>query len=126
MTTLSIINTSFAGIHKWDNAPDEVWFLRSPHRHEFKVQVAVTVPHNPTTDHRDVEYILFKNAVNNLIGMLYDRDITNGVYIVGGRSCEMIAKELAEALVQKAFSISYVEVFEDGENGARFIPDSEA
>ena len=44
------------GIHKYPDAPDEVDFLRYPHRHifHFKVQIEVF------NDDRDIEFFIFK------------------------------------------------------------------
>ena len=43
------------GIHKYPDAPDEVEFLRYPHRHIFKFKVQIDVEH----DDRDIEFFIF-------------------------------------------------------------------
>lgn len=97
------ITTQFPAFHKWDNAPDVVRFLRSPHRHLFHVKIGVEVTHND----RDVEFFMLKQEVEEFIEENYW-----GKSNVG--SCEMIAERLLTH-----FEAAFCEVSEDGENGAR-------
>lgn len=107
MSTLSRkiwITTQFVGIHNYPDAPDEVIYLRVPHRHIFHVKVAIDVFH----DDRDLEFILFKQYVESLIK--------------GGnmsfKSCEMIACELIDTISLRYPERSItVNVSEDNENG---------
>jgi len=95
------------GIHKYPDAPDEVAFLRYPHRHMFHFTVTVEVFH----DDRDIEFILLKRELESL----YDTGVLELDYL----SCEMIADDLYE-YIENAYPgrRTKIEVFEDGENGA--------
>lgn len=99
--TIVWITTSFEHFHSWPDAPDDVAFLRATHRHIFHVKLGVAVSHA----NRHVEFIALKKAVDLHIS-LWDE--------VSDRSCEMMATELLER-----FGAEFVEVSEDGENGAR-------
>ena len=106
--TYAVVRTRFTGEHRWENAPEEVDFLRNNHRHEFHVEVKVEQFH----DDRDVEYIMLKRKVDDIINEWpHDLDTT---------SCEMMCDDLYQALSahiegERAY---VVKVFEDGENGA--------
>ena len=104
MKTFIFITTTFSAVHCWPDCPfDEVVFLQSPHRHLFHVRMEKEVFH----DNRDVEFIMFKNKVEDWIK-------TNYCYKnLGHKSCEMMARQLMEV-----FDCDLVEVSEDGENGA--------
>ena len=94
------------GIHKYPNAPDEVEFLRYPHRHIFKFKVQIEV----YNDDRDIEFFIFKRWLESL----YADDILELDY----KSCEMIADDLAKEIKDK-YSGRWlaIDVSEDGENG---------
>lgn len=104
-------NTSFEGIHCWPDAPEEVKYLRDPHRHIFKVTVTIDVKHND----REIEFIMVKHHVDRWIRLQCD---FRGIYRMGSNSCE----DTAELIIQwiesrwphRKVSVS---VFEDGENG---------
>tara|TARA_R110000868_G_scaffold132290_2_gene342957 strand:+ start:5337 stop:5555 length:219 start_codon:yes stop_codon:yes gene_type:complete len=64
------ISTSFEGLHQWKDAPDQVDFLRSAHRHIFNIKIYFEVNHND----RDLEFFMMKSEINNLIEHIY---ITN-------------------------------------------------
>lgn len=107
------VTTSFEGIHCYPQAPDEVAFLRSPHRHIFHIRYEVEVFH----DDRELEFILVKRALEAQIP--HFKTLEN-------KSCEMIARRILE------WSDMYcgkrtvnITVSEDGENGAvlrRVVP----
>lgn len=114
--TTVFCRTNFEGIHRWANAPDEVGFLRHAHRHMFGVQVEMEVGH----DDREVEFIMLKRKVNAIIGVCKDGCRNeDGVWLMGGTSCEMLADFLHRELVN-AFGERYMKITvdEDGENGA--------
>lgn len=96
------IRTQFEALHAWPKAPDDVAFLRSPHRHMFHVRIGMEVAHKD----RAIEFFQFKEKVEGYLRGKYEGMSTN-------KSCEMIAQELFEA-----YDASFVEVSEDGENGA--------
>ena len=66
-------------------------------------------------DDRDVEFIMFKRKINRYLREMYytsDLDLCD----FGSQSCEMIAEEL-----YKEFDLCYCAVYEDNENGTRYI-----
>lgn len=107
-----IISFQLEGLHCWPEAktvfPD-VAFLSDPHRHMFHFKLEKLVTH---TD-RDIEFIRWKREVQKYLRLKYsDSETLN----FGRMSCEQIATELMEL-----YDCISVEVFEDGENGARII-----
>lgn len=94
------------GIHKYPDAPDEVDFLRYPHRHMFHFKVQIEV----YNDDRDIEFFIFKRWLESL----YADDILQLDY----KSCEMMADDLAKQIKDKypGRQLS-IDVSEDGENG---------
>ena len=94
------------GIHKYPDAPDEVDFLRYPHRHMFHFKVQIEV----YNDNRDIEFFIFKRWLESL----YADDILQLDY----KSCEMMADDLAKQIKDKypGRQLS-IDVSEDGENG---------
>ena len=105
MKTIVWVTTQFEGFHKWPAAPDEVGFLRLLHRHLFHVKVGVLVGHND----RDVEFFMLKRHVNDIIKMMAGDNM----------SCEMMAEFILDKLdLLFNYDVLYVDVSEDGENGA--------
>ena len=103
-----LVRTSFEGIHKWNDAPIEVDFLKCPHRHIFHVEAKLPVTH----DDRQLEFFMVKRILNDIIDKLYPQ------VEIGQKSCEMIASEIGEEIMKvygfrKDFSVS---VSEDNEN----------
>ena len=105
------ITTQFEGMHRYENAPHEVSYLRNFHRHIFKVKVVIEVFHND----RELEFILFKRYINAIIKKYINK--------ANAGSCEMMAEiitdKVLEAYPERELT---VEVSEDGENGAIFEP----
>lgn len=101
--TVVWVTTQFEGIHCWPEAPEEVRYLKHPHRHIFHVKIGVTVSHA----NREIEFILLKKRVNEYITQMN----LAGPHTL---SCEMMATMLFQE-----FQADFVEVSEDGENGAR-------
>ena len=92
-------------IHCWPEAPEEVKFLRDPHRHMLHIRVKIAVYH----DDRDIEFIMLKHKVNTLLLRKFpDRT-----------SCEQVGEYLIEEL-QYFYGKRHmeVEISEDGENSA--------
>lgn len=121
MQTTVFCKTKFEGIHRYPSAPDEVAYLRQPHRHMFGVQVDIDVY---GTD-RELEFIMLKHKVDNWI-----RKHLNelGVWEMETLSCEQVAMYLIAYLqtmycdeMQKRQII--VTIDEDGENGATVYGD---
>jgi len=107
--TKIFITTRFEGFHCWPAAPDEVAFLRDPHRHIFHVRCWRTVSH----DDRDVEFILWKRHVDFAIRTLLGESDTMKW------SCEAWARAIGCKV-----DADTVEVSEDGENGAVWLSGS--
>lgn len=111
--TRIFVHTSFEGIHRFENAPEKVRFLRNPHRHMFGVKVEMDVFH----DDREVEFIMLKHTINDWVRMRLSID---GVWAMGCLSCEQVANQII-AYLQKVHGSNRwirVTVDEDGENGA--------
>jgi hypothetical protein len=88
---------------KWD----DVSFLGYAHRHIFHFRVEISVTHND----RDIEFIQFKRWLESLY--------SDGTLELNHRSCEMIAEELAEIILNKYPKRELkISVAEDNENGA--------
>ncbi len=95
------------GIHCYPDAPVEVAFLRNPHRHIFKIKVAIEVWH----DDREIEFIMFKRRLEGY----YDGRTLD----LNTKSCEMIADDLhAQIKLDYPGRAMVIDVAEDGENGA--------
>lgn len=98
-----VIRTQFGAFHCWPEAPEEVSFLRNPHRHVFFIVVKWGVNHND----RDKEFLMLKKQVDNFIYNSF------GKGNLGRMSCEDIADKIHDAFPDSSF----VSVFEDNENG---------
>lgn len=94
-----------SGFHRYPDAPDDVGYLASVHRHLFQFKVSIEVFH----DDREVEFHQFLGWLEGLY---------NNALILDNRSCEMIADELAQ-LIKVAYPGRdlVIEVSEDGECG---------
>jgi len=85
----------------------DVSFLGFPHRHIFHFRVWIDVLHND----RDIEFIQFKRWLENLY--------KDGILQLDHKSCEMMADDLyAEIAGRYPERAVWIEVAEDGENGA--------
>jgi hypothetical protein len=85
----------------------DVSFLGTPHRHIFHFRVWIDVLHND----RDIEFIQFKRWLENLY--------KDGILQLDYKSCEMMADDLyAEIAARYPDRAVWIEVAEDGENGA--------
>jgi len=116
LTTYIVVSTSFVGLHAWNDCDiEEVGFLRNLHRHIFHV----TVKWKVKGDNRELEFFVCKERVDLFIHSRwpYVQEAGYGRFL-GGRSCEMIAKEIMEGV-----NADFVSVFEDNENGAEVQKD---
>ena len=85
----------------------DVSFLAHPHRHIFHFRVWISVEHSD----RAIEFIQFKRWLENLY--------SQGTLQLDYKSCEMIAEDLYEQIsVRYPGREVWIEVSEDGENGA--------
>lgn len=104
MKTYVYCRLEVEGFHYWPKAPDRVGFLAFNHRHMFHIRATIQVDHGD----RQEEFILLKRRVETWLDAKYGTPCQ-----FGSMSCEAIARELLEA-----FGFQFVEVSEDGENGA--------
>ena len=103
------VTDRFEDFHKYDEAPDEVDFLRLLHRHLFYVNVCIQV----NEDDREIEFFMFKKQLAIFISHLMN-DLELGGHKM---SCEMMADYLAKKIMEKYPQRNLsVEVSEDGEN----------
>ena len=107
------------GMHKYPAAATDsnlatgdeydVSFLANLHRHIFHFRVWLSVTHND----RDVEFIQFKRWLEKLYSS------NEGVLSLDYKSCEMMADDLYVQIAAKYPGRAvWIEVSEDGENGA--------
>lgn len=108
------VTDQFEGFHRWKDAPPEVSFLRFWHRHMFKVKVGVNVTHN----NRQVEFFILKRALSQILVSKLDGEKFES-------SCEQIAWSICNLLEALGYDVAYVDVSEDGENGATVYPEKQ-
>lgn len=107
MKSSILVKTSFEGWHQYTNAPEEVEFLRHPHRHMFFVEAEIEV----WDDDRELEFVIVKRMLNQY---LYTKPFS------GECSCEQMSKQIINYLIQKLGDRNMcVTVLEDNENGGR-------
>jgi hypothetical protein len=105
------------GIHKYPAAATDpalatgdeydVSFLGVPHRHMFHFRVWIDVFHND----RDIEFIQFKRWLEKLYA--------TGTLQLNFKSCEMMSDDLYDQISARYPDRAvWIEVAEDGENGA--------
>jgi len=107
-TTEVWITDKFTTLHCWRDAPNDVDFLRHPHRHVFHVKVWIRV----AGEDREVEFFQAKRDLAHVLtrwdSPKLDRVVT--------KSCEMFASEILDEM--RKLGAVRCEVSEDGENGA--------
>lgn len=111
MKSFIIVSLEVFGLHCWDDCNlMQVDFLKNQHRHKFLFKSCFEVSH----DNRELEFIVVKDRIDAFLNIEFYDPIYRCLNF-GSMSCEMLCKE-----VMKNFSnISWCEVWEDGENGAR-------
>ena len=109
MTSSIKIKTQFEFIHCWKEAPDEVQFLRNPHRHDFLVTCEIQVFHND----RELEFFMVLHRLEHYIEnvIIPNSDVTT--------SCEQFAEKILSFLSETYGKRKIkVEVSEDGKSSA--------
>ena len=99
------VKTRVKGFHSWPEAPDEVSFLRSPHRHEFVITVVYQIDED-----REREFFIEQSALEDYLYSTFES--TNYGFLIN-LSCEALAVKILETL-----GAVQVEVSEDGENSS--------
>lgn len=114
-----VVTTEFQGLHNWKDCPiPNVGFLRNVHRHKFFVKAKFEVDHND----RDIEFFIVKEKLDNALHLLYYEGLPLAMLTLNSRSCEMIAEELYQCLIDNFDYHAYsIEVWEDNENGAEVV-----
>ena len=113
MTSTTItVRVRSVGFHRWPDAPDEVRFLASPHRHVFGFAVTLAV----TGHDRELEFFLVQARMRDAISSIGTASPMGLDF--GAQSCEHIACALCQALLSQDLPVVSVEVDEDGENSA--------
>lgn len=108
------VRTSFVGIHFWANAPEEVAFLRHPHRHIFKISATCEVSH----DDRELEFFMVRQHIDTFIKGTFNAYHANmpDILYLGPASCEMVAT-MVQTMLADVYSRPFsVTVREDDEN----------
>lgn len=109
-STHVIVRGQYEGVHQYPEAPEEVAYLRHPHRHLFHYEVEMEVFH----DDREIEFILLKHEVDEFV---QHHQWPTRV------SCEQMATSIGQ-WIQMAHGFNRylsVSVFEDNENGAKIF-----
>lgn len=106
------VKVEFEGIHNWPEAPDEVKFLRHPHRHMFGVVLRIPVTH----DDRELEFVMVKRELEQMLELQHGT--SGNTHLLGRLSCEQIAEQVINwcHIKYDRYGIE-CGVFEDGENG---------
>lgn len=111
------VKWDYVDFHKWDDAPDEVAFLKNLHRHKFYATAMIEVLH----DDRELEFFMVLRRIEQQIMpfMFVDmRRIKDGMKVIS--SCEQQAEFILNGLKaiygeDRTYS---VEISEDNENSA--------
>ncbi len=113
--TIITVTTAVDGLHHWPDAPNKVDFLRSPHRHIFKIAASFSL-----TASRQLEFFITQDQLLQAIlpcgKMLGDLSVV--VIDFGQQSCEQIADAVMTQLDAMSLPVVSVMVSEDGENSA--------
>lgn len=107
LTRYISVKRQWEGFHAYENAPDQVAFLRHNHRHMFKMEAQVEVFH----DDRELEFFM--------VAILLDREIIPYINLKSNLgSCEQQAERVLRGLIEAYGDNRFysVEVSEDGEN----------
>lgn len=107
------VRTQFIGFHAYEEAPEQVAFLKANHRHLFKVEAKISVNH----DDRELEFFMVQDMLL--------KQIMPFIQLGNLGSCEMIAERIATGLinaygVDRDYSIT---VSEDGESDGTVVFD---
>ena len=102
-----IIQIEAEGFHNYTNAPKEVSFLESRHRHNFIIKCGYKVTH----DNREQEIFLCREDVKNYLAIRFGIPCE-----FDSMSCEMIASAILTIFETE---MNWVEVWEEKTGGAR-------
>jgi len=108
MQSTVIVQFEQEGFHNYPNAPQEVGFLESRHRHTFQIKIGFEVSHH----NREIEIFLQREECKFYLMETYGSPCE-----FGEMSCEMIAQELLDFF--EPDGAVWVEVWEENTGGAR-------
>ena len=102
------VKNQYDDLHCYPNAPEEVAYLKSLHRHTFFIESIIQVFH----EDRELEFYMVKDFIDTLIPELR--------MVSDNKSCENIGNIILTKLQEKygANRRIQVEVSEDGRNKA--------
>lgn len=115
-----LVRENVVGFHCWPTPDPAVPYLGQTHRHRFGFIIEASVTHGD----REVEFHMLQRSTRAVVGGLFPMN-EHGEYEFGARSCEAIAEavllelEILLELETDGLPILSVEVWEDGECGAR-------
>lgn len=110
MRQINVIATiKVPGVHYWPCAPEELPFLKTPHRHLFWIRVSRSVEGLD----REIEILSLQNDIMKALDQKFEKSPFG--YKFYSLSCEQIGVSIIEGL---SITNGSVEVLEDGENGA--------
>lgn len=109
-----IVKTQLEALHQWGNIPSEhqSHYLKNSHRHLFQIEMRFNVSHLD----RDIEFIAFKQKVDQFLQNYFIRDAQSGLINLQSYSCEMLSNLLIQQY--KPNGCYWVQVLEDGEMGS--------
>lgn len=106
MTNYIWVTAEEAFMHRYNDAPRTVSFLKNEHRHNFKFRIYIEIFSND----RDIEFIIFQRFIKGILFKL--------PFNLRNTSCEMLADIIEEKIREKYSGRRIkIEVSEDGENG---------
>jgi hypothetical protein len=103
-----IIQFEMEGFHNYPNPPEQVEFLKYPHRHTFMIKCGYKV----TDLNREKEIFICRDIVKEYLNEAYGSPCQ-----FENMSCEMIAKEILE--FSKEDQMNWCEVWEENTGGAK-------
>lgn len=103
-----ITRNEIVGTHRWEDAPEEVFYLRDTHRHNFIFICEFAVEDSD----REIEIIQKQDEIEAYIEKKHGKPA-----IFGTLSCEMIAEEILHNFKE----CESCTVLEDGYGGAKVM-----
>jgi len=105
------VTTTTEFVHQYKDAPDEVEYLRYPHRHLLYIRAEIEV----FNEDRELEFIMVKHKVDKFVRDTFS-EVTN-------RSCENLCSMLLSYLQSEYGNDRNISitVSEDNENGAILV-----
>jgi hypothetical protein len=109
------VNHSKLGLHRWDDAPDKLWWQRTTHAHLFHVSAAARARRNSTDggcckpcnarkNYNRVQVELLRDVINQFA--CYPKDKHAPDYVdFAARSCAQIAEEFATSLIVGGYDV---------------------